>query len=98
MDVYTDIRGLSDLEECKACLKDLHHVGILHCYMNKHNIIIASDGVEFVDFESSRTDQSKLEQEEEAHQLVKALCGRVWPGYASVTPFLVNFRFRLLLS
>ncbi|KAJ9634745.1 hypothetical protein H2204_006194 [Knufia peltigerae] len=45
--------ALGDLEECKAALRELHGLGIIHGDPNKYNIIITKLGVRLIDFENA---------------------------------------------
>ncbi|KAK5264343.1 hypothetical protein LTR96_010360 [Exophiala xenobiotica] len=44
---------ISDLEDCKEALGELHASGLLHGDLVKDNILITSEGPKFIDFEDS---------------------------------------------
>lgn len=52
--------SLQDLGVCKAALKNVHALGLLHGDANKYNFIITDNGVKMIDFENS-CEQASIE-------------------------------------
>jgi hypothetical protein len=44
---------ISDMEDCKKALRELHAAGLIHGDLVKDNILITSQGPKFIDFEES---------------------------------------------
>jgi len=50
---------ISDLSACKAVVRQLHRLGILHRDLNKHNFLVSERGAVLIDFETAvRSDDS----------------------------------------
>ncbi|KAH8770533.1 alpha-galactosidase a precursor [Hyaloscypha finlandica] len=56
---------ISDLPACKAVVRQLHGLGILHRDLNKHNFLISDGGAVLIDFETAeRSDDSEAMEAE----------------------------------
>lgn len=56
---------ISDLPACKAVVRQLHGLGILHKDLNKHNFLISEGGAVLIDFETAeRSDDSEAMEAE----------------------------------
>ncbi|KAI9792979.1 MAG: hypothetical protein M1816_001301 [Peltula sp. TS41687] len=62
-----------DLKLCQAITSKLHHLGILHRDLNRHNFIVNSDSVVLVDFECARRCQDTQLFEQEPISLERQL-------------------------
>ena len=62
--------GIDDLEICKAALKRLHRLGIIHGDCNRYNFVVGNDGkTTLVDFEKSTHGASREAMEAEMASL-----------------------------
>lgn len=52
--------GIDDLPDCERALERLHNLGVLHGEVNRHNFLVANDGVKLIDFERSQEDATEL--------------------------------------
>ncbi|KAG4413853.1 hypothetical protein IFR04_012997 [Cadophora malorum] len=56
---------VSDLDACKAIVRELHGLGILHGDLNKHNFLISERGVVMIDFETAKKSKDGEAMEKE---------------------------------
>lgn len=60
--------GIEDLPQCRAALKRLHNMRILHGDCNRHNFIVGSGGevtlIDFSEFKENATDEELATEEE----------------------------------
>lgn len=75
-DEFGDARHATraDLGICSQTLAKLHNLGILHRDINKHNILITSDGATLIDFANARESDDRSDFEKEMQSLEGALC------------------------
>ncbi|OBT87959.1 hypothetical protein VE02_04515 [Pseudogymnoascus sp. 03VT05] len=66
--------GVDDYEECRRGVEKLHEFGVVHGDLNKYNIIIAADGVRFIDLENAVLD-TEVEGSKFARLCVEELDG-----------------------
>lgn len=64
---------IQDIPACEAVLTRLHHLGILHGDLNKHNFLISERGATLIDFETAKRSDNKEAMEKEIQQLKEHL-------------------------
>ncbi|CAK4031828.1 kinase-like domain [Lecanosticta acicola] len=73
----------ADYAACKAVLSRLHHLGILHGDINKHNFLVSGDTAVLIDFDCARKTEDKAALAEEMSTLQAQLASTSGLGGSS---------------
>jgi hypothetical protein len=67
------VASQDDYSACRTALQKLHHLHILHGDLNRHNMIVSSDTVKFIDIENSVFSSDNALKQKEMEGLTAAL-------------------------